>query len=121
MYMFFSSIQFYDELSQQESSVDGETEDLPQPVSMVTKVLQLSGLSVEFDYTHLSNVNLREEQDSFRGKGGKPSLGPRLSSSFSYCVPGSHPAFRRLQYEKLDENLGPRLGQACTQETYQPT
>ena len=25
-------------------------------------------------------------------------------------VPGSHPAFRRLQYdEKLDESLGPRL------------
>ena len=68
----FSSIQFYDELSQQESSVDGETEDLPQPVSMVTKVLQLSGLSVEFDYTHLTNVNLREEQDPLRGKGEIP-------------------------------------------------
>ena len=25
-------------------------------------------------------------------------------------VPGSHPAFRRLQYEKRSESLGPRLG-----------
>ena len=64
----FYSIQFYDEMSQQESSVDGETEDPPQPVSMVTKVLQLSGLSVELDYSHLTNINFREEQDFFRGR-----------------------------------------------------
>ena len=39
---------------------------------MITKVLQLPGLSVELDYAHLINVNLREELDSLGDKGRKP-------------------------------------------------
>ena len=64
----FASVEFFDEMSRVESSVDvEEEEDLPQPAAITVKVLQLSGLTVELGSTDLSNVRA-DPEESFNGE-----------------------------------------------------
>ena len=59
-----ASIEFFDELSKTESSVDGESEPAAQPLpDFSVKVLQLSGLMLEVGSTQLEPVRLDQSID----------------------------------------------------------
>ena len=53
-------IEFYDEMSRLESSVDAEedSDEPPQPADFTVKMLQLSGLTIELGNTLLHNVKV---------------------------------------------------------------
>ncbi len=58
------SIEFYDELSKSESSVDSEGDSPAHPLpDFSVKVLQLSGLSLEVGSSSLDNVPLDQSID----------------------------------------------------------
>ncbi|XP_064403938.1 autophagy-related protein 2 homolog B-like isoform X2 [Halichondria panicea] len=60
------SIDFYDELSKSESSVDSEGDSPAHPLpDFSVKVLQLSGLSLEVGSTSLDNIALDQSSDEF--------------------------------------------------------
>lgn len=54
-------------MSKQESSVDADGEDPPQPAAIAVKVLQLSGLTLELGSTDLTTT-VRVEPDTFEGQ-----------------------------------------------------
>lgn len=73
---FIFSIEFFDEMSKVESSVDAEDkegEELPQPAALTVKVLQLSGLTIELGSTDLSSVRA-DLEENFSGEEGHFTL-----------------------------------------------
>lgn len=73
---FTCSIEFFDEMSKVESSVDAEDkegEELPQPAAITVKVLQLSGLTIELGSTDLSSVRA-DLEENFSGEEGHFTL-----------------------------------------------
>ena len=56
-----SRVEFYDEMSRQESSVDTEGEDPPEQAAVAVKVLQLSGLTVELGSTDVTSERTEME------------------------------------------------------------
>lgn len=100
-----NSIEFFDELSKTESSVDGESEPTAQPLpNFSVKVLQLSGLTLEVGSSPLESVRLDQSVDESINSS---LLSPQLSGVPIATAGGQLSV--RVKIKQNENEPGPKL------------